>query len=302
MSQEHEEPTAFLKVFCSVDLNPIIVEHLPLVDVLQVAPYLNRTTKSSASARIDHINKKLVVFESDVIQIGPYKDQLLERWPKNALVDVFQGLLRRWIPYGPERWWSYQWYNAFGIDYKKAAIDHVDQMHKQHKYTIGCLHMMMTNRCMIREGTDEGKVTHDNFNKIIKIVTGTATQVLQRVEMHAVVSWDELDLDNTFDAPDHERLCAVYQVVLKAMKEKCVRRLGDDIYTLKGPQPVKVQWKLNACDEEIYTKLSTIEEFVYDTVRKQFNFKMYRYMRSSANYAQVVISWLTKSEELIFGS
>lgn len=293
MSQEHEA-TAFSKVFCSADLNPIIVKCLPLVDILQVAPYLNRTTKSSASARIDHIDKKLVVFESDVIQFGPYKDQLLERWPDNVLVDVFQGLLHRWIPYGPERWWSCQLHNAFGIDYKKATIDHVDRIHKKHKYTIGCLHMMMTNRGMIREGTDEREVTQNNFNKIIKLVTLTADELLHCVEMYTIVSEErmarleegELDLENfTFesaDAPDHERLRAVYQVVLRAMKEKCVRRLGNDICTLKG------------------TKLSTIEEFVYDTVRKEYNFKMYRYIRSSRTYVGVVISWLIKSKEFQF--
>ena len=39
----------------------------------------------------------------------------------------------------------------------------------------------------------------------------------------------------------------------------------------------------------------SIEEFVYDTVRKQYDFKMYRFMRSSG-IDLFVIRWLKKME------
>ena len=187
-------------------------------------------------------------------------DSTSVEWTPEKLGEIFAALKYRWIPtHVPESGWLDYWDKAFGVDPKNhsSAISMVDSFHKQHKLTIGTLHTMMACSGMIREGTPEGKQVQDEFNKIIKIATLKADELLNRVEMHTVVSDDrmsrveegEVDLDNfTFENKeelDQERLRAVYQFVLKVMRERKVRRHGEDIYTqvpIKGPQPVIVQW------------------------------------------------------------
>lgn len=50
----------------------------------------------------------------------------------------------------------------------------------------------------------------------------------------------------------------------------------------------------------VYVKDCTIQEYVYQTIRKEIDFDMYRCMRAKPNYARNVIDWLRESHEFDF--